>query len=299
MRLPAAVGLFLLQWSGLWALEAPAGAALSPDRWPSQSFVLLAKNNLLASYGYELYATAKYGAETLAADTALFTKDHRLRASFAGRNVEATAATKLPTGEYALVFRLDTLSLPLYAKTRSGVVEGLLPKADLAAATTRWLGKKIWSRKRSLNSFDPASGRFDETPLTLRTPLTVTAVRAGTTPLPVGAIWLEVAGGPRPGFIAVNASWTMVPRSNRSAASPWESDILETDPTVLWNWDPYVWETIDAHNVFAGMTEEQVRMSWGPPRKISAAPVKGTAKKRVLWQYEGRSLVFENGALIP
>ena len=278
--------------------EPPVGAPLSPDRWTGQSFVLLTKNSLLSSYGYELYPTAKCGAETVVADLGLFTKEHRLLSTFAGHSVVAKSAVKLATGEYALSFELDTLGLMLYSKTRQGIVEGLLLKADLDAARNRFVGKTIWAKKRTVTTADMSTGRFDETAVNLRTPLTVIEAVPGSTPLPTGAIWLKVKGGPANGFIPVNCSWTMVPKASRKNAAPWSEDVLDIDPTAQFKWDPYVWETIDAHNVFAGMTEEQVRMSWGPPKKITAKVVKGSTKKQTLWQYDGSVLTFESGVLV-
>ena len=271
------------------------------SEWKGKTFFALEKNRLLAEYGYELYATAKLVKETAPADPALFTKDHRIKtAAIQGHKLTVTSAAKISGSiDVALVLSSDTLGLTLYGRTKNGSLEGLAAYDDLAFAKNRWLGKKVWSRRRLIDIYDSTASKFSEKVVSILEPLDVISVRFGTTPLPPNPVWLIVkAADGTQGLIPIRSSWINAVASDLRSGNPWDDDIFEADPRSLYKWDQYTWEVIDKHNVFVGMTEDQVKMSRGEPLKVTAEKVKGSATPRIVYQYETDIYRFESGVLV-
>lgn len=267
--------------------------AVPVAKWKGRAFVLLRKNRMFEKFGYELYVDKGYASRSAAS-----LSNGRLRADlFAGKRMVAQSVTAIGGGERSIVFRLDTLGITVTATTRSGTVEGIAPAGDLDEARKRWLGDTVYSVRRSIDTYDSASARFGSVKVSLGDPLRVTDVVWGATPLPPKPIWIAVqtAGGAR-GFIPIHYSWTNVLADKRISEIPWEADVLEQDPRKLYKWDEHVWNTIDSHNIFAGMTRSQVRMSWGGPVRVERD---STATEAVVekWFYDGNTLVFSGDSL--
>ncbi len=66
---------------------------------------------------------------------------------------------------------------------------------------------------------------------------------------------------------------------------------MDADPRLKHKWGAAVWSVIEKGQVYVGMTEEQVKMSWGEPEKVTR-----TAAGDV-WTYSGGSLVFKRGVM--
>jgi hypothetical protein len=272
-------------------------AALPVAQWTGERFVLLEILPAFRANGHHLYASINLDTET-SPDTDIAHSSNRLRHDlFAGRHALVEAVAPLDNGEYLLTFRLDTLNLFAYAATRGETVEGIARSLDLDAARRQWVGKTIYSKRRIIDRYDAKTGAFANTKVSVRAPLRVHAVRWGTTPLPPKPLWLMVvtdAGDS--GFIPINQSWTNVSKQARADHAPWESEVFARDPEALYDWDPYVWESIDKHSIFIGMTLDQVRMSWQAPReKLVAA---GGDSGAVRLQYNNTTLLFRNDTLI-
>jgi hypothetical protein len=279
--------------------SAPAGKPAAPsdtpsfyppDKWVGLLFVLLPKNRMFEKFGYDLTVvspSAKAGAAALA--------NGRLRAdTFAGRCLKVTKVEKAG-GEWRVTMSGEGVTVT--GVTKLGAIEGLAPAHDLDSARIRWRGATLYAAPRLINTYDSAAARFGSIAVSVTEPLRVLDVRWGQTPLPPKPLWIlvESKSGAR-GFIPVHYSWTNVLAVKRTGPVPWEADVLERDPRSLYTWDRAVWETIDKHNVFRGMTPAQVRLSWGIP--LHEEIERGTAGTIRTWTYESGNARFVNDSLV-
>ena len=117
------------------------------------------------------------------------------------------------------------------------------------------------------------------------------------TPLPVNPIWLVVrTADSTEGFIPVRVSWTNTMIDRRTDRRPWDEDIYETDPAVLYEWDENMWETINNHRVILEMTADQVTASWGYP--LSVEPLREDSTSDEIWTYPSQKLHFHDNKLV-
>ncbi len=100
---------------------------------------------------------------------------------------------------------------------------------------------------------------------------------------------LETPDG-KQGFIDLNLSGTNVRKEVR-LLSRFEDHLLAENPRLKHKWSADIWAAIEKGHVYAGMTGEQVKMSWGEPDKVTR-----TAAGEV-WTYPSGSLVFKRGIL--
>lgn len=265
------------------------------NAWPGERFVVLSKPALYCSYGYELYSCEKTDSCRGAVDTAIETKYHRARCDrLAGHRLVVSALVK--SGKEWLVGFTDTLTRKRwYAKTARGACHELAFERDSAAAAARWTGKTVFSARGFITRFD--AGRAGAVAVRLQDSLRVYAVRFGLTPLPTKPLWLMVIT-PRgdSGAIPVYCSWTNVAHNQRHEGNPWEDDIFEANPALMVSADASVWEIINEHHVRAGMTREQVRLSWGRPREKRTEKKDGV--QRECWTYEKQRLLFDEKELV-
>lgn len=276
----------------------PAPVTVPVSEWAGKKFRLLEKTKMFQKYGYELYTSPLFSEDTTPADPRIAHKNHRLKYKVFNRaTVIATAVKKMADGEYHITFKANTPQLTVYGKTRKGIIEGLALYGDFEAAEKRWKGKTIFSRRRSIETYDSAQSCFTSDKISVTEPLKVIAIRWGITPLPPKSLWLVIVrpGGFK-GFIPINYSWTNVLQTEKTVSLPWEKDIFEQDPRKLFKWEEYIWETIDKHNICTGMTTEQVRFSWGKPKEIKTKK-SSDGKEITTYKYSGKMLKFENDTL--
>lgn len=272
--------------------------ALQIPEWKEKKFRLLEKTKMFQKFGYELYTSPLFSEDTVPADSTVAHKNHRLKYEpFHATNITAIAVEKMESGEYLITFQTDTLNKIVYCRTRKGTVEGIALERDLDAAEKRWKGKTIFSRRRSITTYDSTLSRYKSVKISITEPLKVVSVRWGITPLPPKSLWLIVErhNGFR-GFIPLNYSWTNVLRTEETAIFPWERDIFEQNPKEIFKWEDRIWETIDKHNICTQMTTEQVLFSWGEPISKQTG-LNDDGQKITTYLYSGRKLVFRNDTL--
>ena len=280
---------------------AAAPVALPPpptveiDAWPGKWFVLLEKGQLYCKYGYDLYTCPKLDTCKGTPDTAFETKYRRARCDrFAGHRVRAVSVE--PRGdEWLLCFEDEPSGRKYYTRTSKGAYLEAALEDDLAAAKKRWTGNVVFSARGFITRFDAAGN--SSVKVRLQDPLRVTDVRFGITPLPTKPIWImvETPRGEK-GTIPACVSWTNVKKELRHAGNPWDGDIFEADPEKLYRIDTAIWDIINMHHVRAGMTRDEVRLSWGTPHRVENA-VYGDAE-RECWIYEKQHLYFDANELI-
>jgi len=250
---------------------------------------------MFQEYGYELYTSPSFDKEKQAPDTAVETKQHRLRyRPFAGRMVAADGARKLASGEYVVTFITDTLGRTVFGRTRGGAIEGIAWAGELPAAKAAWEGKTVHARRASISVFDSVSSAYTAIGVSVLEPLHVAEVRWGVQPLPPQPVWLVVKRKDgSTGIIPVHMSRMNVLLEKRTPGNPWDAEILDKNPKKVFHWDDFAWDAIERHSIFVGMTAEQVRMSWGEPKSVRIDAQSGAT----FWQYEGNSLSFKNDTL--
>ncbi|MFW6254286.1 MAG: hypothetical protein ACOC41_05085 [Chitinivibrionales bacterium] len=270
------------------------GTHIPVSEWTGHQFVLLRINPQFSEYGHHLYTSPNLDRESSPPNSSIATNKHRLRHKpFAGHMVTVQNTKKTEDGEWFVTFLLDTLDLRLYAKTNQGVVEGIALANDLEKARDFFLGDTIYSRKRRIEMYDSIHQSFRNMDVSVTTPLIVHDICWGTTPLPSKPLWIQVITPQNDsGFIPVHFGTTNTITAAGNGELLWIKDILPENPRSYYQWDPYVWEVIDKHNIFEGMTSEQVLLSWGSPDKTERQQDCDT------WVYNNSTLTFCKDTLV-
>ncbi len=276
----------------------PDPVTIPVSEWTGKKFRLLERTRMFQEYGYELYTSPQFSKGKTPTDSRIAHANHRLKYDlFKGTTITATAVTEMDKNAYHITFTSDTMDLVMYGKASKGIIEGIALFSDYGEAEKRWKGKTIFSRRRSIETYDSVASCFSSVKLSITEPLKVVAIRWGITPLPPKSLWLIVArkNGSR-GFIPINYSWTNVLREEGTEKLPWGKDIFEHDPREIYAWEEYIWETIDNHNICTNMTTEQVRFSWGEPKDKKTEKA-GDGKEITTYMYSGKTLRFVNDTL--
>jgi hypothetical protein len=168
-------------------------------------------------------------------------------------------------------------------------VRGMALLDDIENARKQWAGKMVWSKMLMISSYDEQSGAITMTPVRKFGPLKVVDVVPGWDEEKPVRLKLETPDG-KQGFVDLNLSGTNVQKEVRHL-SRFEHRLLAEDPRLKHKWRADVWSAIEKGQVYAGMTEEQVKMSWGEPEKVTR-----TAAGDV-WTYPGGALVFKKGVM--
>jgi hypothetical protein len=197
--------------------------------------------------------------------------------------------------EWLLVFHDEQTKDTLYARTRNGIYHEIARESDLAGAVRRWKGKVVFSAHGFINTIE--KGKTGTIKVRLQDPLQVQDVCFGVTPFPVKPLRLMVLTTfGKKGFIPVYYSKTNVNEDLILGQNPWEEDIFETNPQKMFLANDETWRVINDHRIYTGMTDDQVRLSWGLPQSRTTATYKG--KTCECWAYAGQSLYFHENKLI-
>jgi hypothetical protein len=149
---------------------------------------------------------------------------------FVGKELRVDAVEPLtcPAGEYSVRYTVVGDGTQLLAQTLGQAVSDIAPVDDMTWAKQRWLGRIIYPKRRSVETYDAASGLYGRLEVRMNEPLRVVDVIWGlsaTKPL-----WLVVQRDTgEQGFIATAYSWTNVYSDWWSALRPWENALAETN----------------------------------------------------------------------
>jgi hypothetical protein len=168
-------------------------------------------------------------------------------------------------------------------------VRGMALLDDIENARKQWAGKTVWSKLLMISSYDEQSGAITMTPVKKFGPLKVVDVVPGWDEEKPARFKLETPDG-KQGFVDLNLSGTNVQKEARHL-SRFVDQFLAEDPRQTRKWRADVWSAIEKGQVYPGMTEEQVKMSWGEPEKVTH-----TAAGEV-WTYPSGVLVFKKGVM--
>ena len=209
---------------------------------------------------------------------------------YAGRVARVVSASDSGRSAY-IEFEMedDGERLRVFTVADKESVSGMALLDDIENARKQWAGKTLWGKMLMISSYDEQSGALTMTPVRKFGPLKVVDVVPGWDEEKPVRFKLETPDG-KQGFVDLNLSGTNVQKEVRHL-SRFEDSLMTEDPRLKYKWTAAVWSAIEKGQVYAGMTEEQVKMSWGEPEKVAR-----TAAGAV-WTYRAGSLVFRKGVM--
>lgn len=155
--------------------------------------------------------------------------------AYVGKELRADAVEPLacPAGEYAVRYTVVGTDTHLLAQTLAQAVSDIAPVDDMMGAKQRWLGRIIYPKRRSVETYDAATGHYGRLDVRMNEPLRVVDVMWGlssTKPL-----WLIVQRDTgEQGFIATAYSWTNAYSDWWSTLRPWENALAESNLRYDW-----------------------------------------------------------------
>src|SRR5215813_9624588 len=183
----------------------------------------------------------------------------------------------------------DGERLRVFTVANKESVRGMALIDDIENARKQWAGKTLWSKMLMISSYDEQSGAITMTQVKKFGPLKVVDAVPGWDEEKPVRLKLETPDG-KQGFVDLNLSGTNVQKEVRHL-SRFEHRLLAEDPRLKHKWRADVWSAIEKGQVYAGMTEEQVKMSWGEPEKVTRT------ETGEVWTYSGDALVFKRGVM--
>jgi hypothetical protein len=209
---------------------------------------------------------------------------------YAGRVARVVSANDSGASAYIEFEMEDDGERPrVFTVANKESVRGMALLEDIENARKQWAGKTVWGKMLMISSYDEQSGAITMTAVKKFGPLKVVDVVPGWDEEKPARFKLETLDG-KQGFVDLNLSGTNVQKEVRYL-SRFEDHLMAENPRLKYKWRADVWSAIEKGQVYAGMTEEQVKMSWGEPEKISR-----TAAGDV-WTYPSGALVFKKGVL--
>jgi len=209
---------------------------------------------------------------------------------YAGRVARVVSADDSGASAY-IEFEMedDGERLRVFTVANKESVRGMALLDDIENARKQWAGKTVWGKMLMISSYDEQSGAITMTAVKKFGPLKVVDVVPGWDEEKPARFKLETPDG-KQGFVDLNLSGTNVQKEIRHL-SRFEDRLLAENPRLIYKWKADVWAAIEKGQVYQGMTEEQVKMSWGEPEKVTR-----TAAGEV-WTYISGALVFNKGIL--
>ncbi|MBC7544491.1 MAG: hypothetical protein H7338_17355 [Candidatus Sericytochromatia bacterium] len=198
-------------------------------RMVGKEFVFLEKMACDQAIGYTAFRLMGSG-DTPAGGTADPLADVPRYADFVGKTLRVTAVEPLtcPSGEYTVHVTVPESGVTLTARTFTQAIADVAPVDDLTAARQRWLGKFIYPRQRTVQTYDAATDRYGQFEVKLTEPLKVVDILWGLSA--AKPLWIVVQrdNGER-GFIATAFSWTNLYGDMWAVQRPWEDKIAESN----------------------------------------------------------------------
>jgi hypothetical protein len=212
------------------------------------------------------------------------------RKNYAGRILKVVSVSDFG-GRVHLEFELEDTGERLRARTlpNKESVKGLLLVTDLEQARQQWTGQTLWCKQRVLTTYDEASDTLGTLTIKRYAPLKVREVKPGWDEEKPLRFVLQTSDG-KQGFLDVNLSGTNVYQEVRHL-SRFEDCFFTEDPRLKYRWPASVWHAIEQNRVVTGMTQEQVRLSWGEPDKTART---ATGEQ---WTFPAGVLTFSKGIL--
>ena len=269
LRLLLTVSLIIVGMTGsaLAAADTEAVVNLTTPQWVGHNFVFLALPADKQADGYGIF-TADQAAQG-------FQEDRSVRIPYlqnVGKLVAVTDVSAYTAGDnnydYVVAMTEIDTGAKFVGRTFRGALEGLAPVEDIANARQQFLGKTIYPKSRNLNEVNDQSGGMNPTTVTIQigAAVTVTDVAAGIQSRE--PIWLIVAVNGKKAILPIAYSWTNQTVNTWTQTPPWQTALFMDDPRASLGWSTVLWEQIESSTVLEGMTQDQIRLSWGPPNRV-------------------------------
>ena len=252
----------------------PVFPTVPESDWVGLRLVILPQSRAVQHYGYqELYRDTDKDFAPLP------------YASYAGRIARVTRIEQGhgPNGDVLdeAELRFEDTKEIIHGDIDHGYMNDVAPASDLENAKKQYAGRTLWLASDHLSTYDaekdvsdaPNSSvlqqAFRRIEIKQYSPVRVLDVVPGWyARAPVRFIVQGQALGEK-GYVDVHMSDTNVP-PELQGKSRFGDVFLEIDPRKIVVWPAKVWAAIEARQVYAGMTAQQVRFSWGAPKTIRA-----------------------------
>lgn len=266
--------------------------------WQGLQIFVLPQTIMLRSYGYQTFdgGTGEYGHASyndLAGKTLTVTRVEPVADILDGtmKNYRLTVREDKTGAEYT------TRTVNIGRTPDDAMVSNVVLLRDLVEARSRYVGKTYWIALKQLPKLGMSDvyGGDGFVDFMKFSPVTITDVLASTEDDKPVRIVVKNGGGEE-GYFDIAASPT-----NRTAIGEVGDAALEgcldfANPKLSHKWSPKVWEAIQHARVFAGMSEDMARMSWGKPISVNRTIAAGRVHEQ--WVYESNSyLYFDDGVL--
>ena len=199
--------------------------------------------------------------------------------------------------DWFVEFELVDSKEKLFVKANGRVIPGMGPVADIDKAREMWLNKNLWCTRKGITllTYSVIYEKWHKTG-SIQVPryssLKVADIVAGESNKKPVRLILRTSHDKK-GYVDVDLSGTN--GSNILKDVPLKGILLTEDPRGK-NCSARAWSAIMESKVFIGMTDKQVKKSWGTPNDINR-----TITSRVIseqWVYGANQyLYFENGIL--
>lgn len=242
------------------------------NSWAGKRFIFLPKPKSSSSGTYEDFSSEV---------------SHK---KYAGRTARVVSASDFNVRAY-IEFEMedDGEKLRAFTVANKESVRGMALADDIENARKQWAGKTLWVKVLMISNYDEQNDALTMVRVRKFSPLKVVEVAAGWDEEKPVRFTLETPEGKR-GFIDLNLSGTNVQKDARHL-SRFEDHLLVENPRLKYKWRADVWKAIENGQIYAGMTAEQVKMSWGDPDKTTR-----TAAGE-LWSYQSGTLIIKNGVM--
>ncbi len=190
-----------------------------------------------------------------------------------------------------ITVQMDDTREVLYLPISTGKFEGIALKRDIDYARANYVGKTLWIRNTEATAYD--SDKKEERKLVLKNlqPVKVLDVVLNETPTwPLRFILQDTEGRT---FTKISQLSGTTTESFSYNSYLFEDVFFLEDPKKKYSWDEGVFAAIEVGKIFPGMTKEQVRISWGNPRKINKTISGGQVLEQ--WVYPVDVYIYFDG----
>ena len=272
-RSAAAAAAVLALLPAAWG-DAPGSRfpTVQESSWVGMRFVILPQSRAVQHYGYqELYRDTDKDFAPLP------------YAPYAGRIARVLRIEQGhgPGGEVLdeADLQLEDTKETIHGDIDHGVMNDVAPAMDVENAKKQYVGRTLWLASDHLRAYDakkdvsdaPSSPAlqqaFKRINIKQYSPVRVLDVVPGWYASAPVRFLVQAEAARETGYVDVHMSDTNV-LLGLQAEARFGDVFLETDPRNVYAWPAKVWAAIEARQVFAGMTAQQVRFSWGAPKSV-------------------------------
>ena len=209
---------------------------------------------------------------------------------YAGRIAKVISVEDF-SGRVHLEFEMEDTKDHVRASTLPGreSIIGMALFDDISNARQQWQGKTLWCKEGRLSTYNELTDEVGLLVVKKYSPVKVADVKAAWNDEKPVRFVLETADG-KQGFLDLNLSGTNVFKGARHLHR-FDHCFVTEDPRKTRKWDAQIWTLIENGQIGAGMTAEEVRLSWGEPEKVTRT---ATGEN---WTYRAGTLVFKSGVL--